>query len=212
MRQWTSFEPSMPNVVVVECELACKRQSSDRWGPAIRSPQEIPACYFTRNFDVVQSYLGDGKWKDEVQPPGPPWGRALPLRHAMACFEPGGQGIAIFSPTSTEHWNFGPHGVGLSDDPKAGPCMHLAPVARVLLGPQSTYRYRYWIIVGDRDEISDRLDSLWQNCSDDVSKLDHSWSERQNRGGRRFCCATDESSGLGFQFFPTRKGIRKVLI
>ena len=38
--------------------------------------QEIPACYFTRNFSVVKSYLGEGQWRVETQPPGPPWGQA----------------------------------------------------------------------------------------------------------------------------------------
>jgi hypothetical protein len=41
----------------------------------------------------------------------------------MAFFNPAGQGIAVFSPTSTINWNFGPHGGGAADDPAAGPCM-----------------------------------------------------------------------------------------
>ena len=95
MRQWTGFEPAMPDVVVVRCEFdrATRRRRS---GPARLSPQEVPACYCTRNFSTIKSYLGDGQWRAETQPPGPPWGKARP-RHAMACFAPNGQGVAVFS-------------------------------------------------------------------------------------------------------------------
>jgi len=171
MRQWTGFEPGMSDVVVVRCELEAKRTPGDRWGPARLSPQEIPACYFTRNFSVVKSYLGDGQWRDETQPPGPPWGRVRPPRNAMACFAPDGQGIAIFSPSATQDWNFGPHGGGASDNPVAGPCMHIAPIDRVLLGPTSTYRYRYWLVVGTQSQIAARLDALWKQYSTERAEL-----------------------------------------
>lgn len=63
MRQWTAFEPSMPEVVVVRCEFVSKRKEQDRWGPALSRHQEIPACHFTRNFSEAKSYLGDGQWR-----------------------------------------------------------------------------------------------------------------------------------------------------
>jgi hypothetical protein len=171
MRQWTGFEPAMPNVVVVRCELVSKRLDDDRWGPATLSPQEIPACYFTRNFSVVKSYLGDGKWRAESQPPGPPWGKAQPPRKAMALFASNGQGIAVFSPAATQPWNFGPHGGGASDDPAAGPCMHMAPIDRVNLGPKSTYRYRYWLLVGREPQLAACLDRLWKEHSAERAEL-----------------------------------------
>lgn len=171
MRQWTSFAPEMPNVIVVRNELTAKRDHDDRWGPAARSPQEVPACYFTRNFDHFKTYLGEGKWRDESQPPGPPWGPAKPPLKAMACFNTKGQGIAIYSPTSGETWNFGPHGKDMSDDPKAGPCVHVAPVSFVHLGPESTYEYRYWLVVGDQKQISSRLDQLIKQYASEVGKL-----------------------------------------
>ncbi len=171
MRQWTSLIPSMPNVVVVKCEVTCKRDEGDRWGPAVLRSQEIPACYFTRNFNKAMSYLGDGRWREESQPAGPPWGRAQPPRKAMAVFDSNGQGVAVFSPSSTQHWNFGPHGRGASDDPAAGPCMHVAPLDRVRLGPKSTYSYRYWLVVGDEAAIATRLDSLWKKYSGETAEL-----------------------------------------
>ena len=171
MRQWTAFEPEMPGVVCVQCELRTKRHEDDAWGEARMSPQEIPACYFTRNFDAVKSYLGDGRWMAEHQAPGPPWGKANPPRKAMAMFERSGQGVAVFSPTSRESWNFGPHGSGLSSDPSDGPCMHVAPIDRVRLGRQSTFRYRYWLIVGDEAQIASRLDSLWTKYAAEQSHL-----------------------------------------
>lgn len=171
MRQWTMLEPDMRGVVRVRCEFQASRTPGDRWGDARMRPQEIPACYFTRNFADIRSYLGDRKWRPEHQPAGPPWGHTLPPRQAMAMFESDGQGVAVFSPTSKLNWNFGPHGGGLSDDPVAGPCMHVAPIDRVLLGPQSTYSYRYWLIVGNQQQISDRLDKLLVKYADEQSQL-----------------------------------------
>ncbi len=171
MRQWTDFEPGMPDVAVVRCEFVSLRAPDDRWGPAAPRAQEIPACYFTRKFSDVRSYLGDGQWRTETQPPGPPWGKAQPPRKAMACFDSNGQGVAIFSPASVGHWNFGPHGGGASDDPAAGPCMHVAPLDRVALGPKSIYRYRYWLVVGTAAQIAARLDALWTKYSGEKAEL-----------------------------------------
>lgn len=171
MRQWTAFETGMPDVVVVRCEFTAQRENGDRWGPAKLSPQEIPACYFTRNFNTMKSYLGGGQWRAETQPPGPPWGKTQPPRHAMAFFAPNGQGVAVFSPASTQPWNFGPHAGGTSDDPMAGPCMHVAPIDRVLLGPKSTYRFRYWLVVGTETQIAARLDALAQKHSGERAEL-----------------------------------------
>jgi hypothetical protein len=171
MRQWTTLEPMMSGVVCVQCEIQTMRSEGDRWGETRRSPQEVPACYFTRNFKAVRSYLGRGKWRTEHQPPGPPWGRANPPRKAMGLFAASGQGVAVFSPTSGASWNFGPHGRGLSDDPSDGPCMHVAPIDHVMLGHKSTFRYRYWLIVGDDHQIADRLDALWTKYSAEQSQL-----------------------------------------
>jgi hypothetical protein len=171
MRQWTGFEPGRSNVVVVQCEFLAHRAEADRWGPAVPRPQEIPACYLTRNFDVVKSYLGDGRWRKETQPPGPPWGHAHPPRKAMAVFNAQGQGIAVFSPASTQPWNFGPHGTGASDEATAGPCMHLAPLDRVPLGPKSEYRYRYWLVVGTEAELARDLEALWSLHSDEKASF-----------------------------------------
>ncbi|MEY2878238.1 MAG: hypothetical protein RLZZ15_618 [Verrucomicrobiota bacterium] len=171
MRQWTAFEPAMPDVVVVRCEFIAQREPGDRWGPARLAPQEIPACYFTRNFSTVKTYLGDGVWRDESQPPGPPWGKTTPPRHAMACFAANGEGVAVFSPAATQPWNFGPHAGGTTDDPAAGPCMHVAPIDRVNLGPRSTYRYRYWLILGRAPQLAARLDTLWKIYSAERAEL-----------------------------------------
>jgi hypothetical protein len=171
MRQWTSFEPGLPNVVAVRCEFIAQRSAPDRWGPARLSPQEIPACYFTRNFTLIKSYLGNGEWRMETQPPGPPWGKTVPPRHAMALFAPNGQGVAVYSPSATQPWNFGPHAGGTSDDPTAGPCMHVAPIDRVNLGPKSTYRYRYWLIVGTEASIAACLETLAQNYPTERAEL-----------------------------------------
>lgn len=180
MRQWTGFEPGMSNVVVVRCEFVADRESNDRWGPAVLRSQEIPACYFTRNFDRFKSYLGDGKWRDETQKPGPPWGKAHPPLNAMACFAPNGQGVAVFTPGATRHWNFGPHAGGRSSDPAAGPCVHLAPITRVKLGPQSTLKYRYWLVVGNQVQLANRLDELIEKYGQERVELSNPSGSESN--------------------------------
>ena len=89
----------------------------------------------------------------------------------MAMFEPKGQGVAVFSPTSREPWNFGPHRTGLSDDPAVGPCMHVAPIDRVLMGYRTKYRYRYWLVLGNETQIASSLETLWQKYSAEKSEL-----------------------------------------
>lgn len=171
MRQWTSFEPGMPNVIVVRNQIICKRNPGDRWGPASVRPQEVPACYFTRNFDHFQSYLGEGQWRTETQALGPPWGKVNPPLKAMSCLNEEGIGVAVYSPTSGDHWNFGPVGADNTDEPAAPPCVHVAPVSKVRLGPQSTYEYRYWLILGDRDEITESLDKLIKKYASETGSL-----------------------------------------
>ena len=171
MRQWTGFEPGMPDVVLVKNEFVAQRADGDRWGPTQPSPQEVPACYFTRNFSTIKTYLGSGRWRTETQPPGPPWGTTQPPLNIMAMFEPGGQGVAVFSPAATQPWNFGPHAGGASADPAAGPCMHVAPIDRVNLGPKSTYRYRYWLVVGTEAQITARLNVLLKKYSAERAEL-----------------------------------------
>lgn len=160
IRQVTGFESGFDNVVSLECELECRRQEGDRWGPPVPRHQELPACYFTRSFGSVRTYLGDGRWQDETIPPGPPWGRVMPPRGVVACFDATGQGVAVYSPDATEAWNVGPHGQGASDDPAAGPCMHVAPITTASLGPRSVFRYRAWLVVGDEREITTAIDEV----------------------------------------------------
>jgi hypothetical protein len=40
MRQWTSFEPGLSNVIVVRCEFESQRLDDDRWGPPVPRSQE----------------------------------------------------------------------------------------------------------------------------------------------------------------------------
>ena len=161
MRQWTAFEPGMPDVIVVRCEFESRRAPGDLWGDrAIPRNQELPACYFTRSFSTAKSYLGNGKWRDETPPLGPPWSKVTPPHKVFACFNDKGQGVAIFSPAATDPWNYGPVGKGNSDDPQAGPCMHVAPLANLRLGPKCLLRYRYWLVVGTAESMAARLDAL----------------------------------------------------
>jgi arylsulfatase A-like enzyme len=168
MRQWTAFEPGMPDVITVRCEFESRREPGDHWGdkPLPRS-QELPACYFTRSFNSAKSYLGNGKWRDEHPSIGPPWSKVTPPRKVVACFDAAGQGVAIFSPAATNDWNYGPVGEGESDDPRAGPCMHVAPLATLRLGARCRVEHRYWLVVGTAASIAQRLDALIARYADE---------------------------------------------
>lgn len=173
MRQWTSIETGVPATICVRCQFESRRHANDRWGAARQLAQELPACYFTRNFSNVKSYLGDQKWRDEIQPSGPPWGHAQPPLAAMACFNEQGQGVAVFSPAAKSDWNFGPHGDQITKDPMAGPCMHVAPIGSLTLGPATQFEYRYWLVVGDEAAIASSLDALIAKYSDEEIKVEH---------------------------------------
>ncbi len=175
MMQSCEYEPNMPNAVVVHNRFICKRKENDIWGDeALRRHQELPACYFTRQFDDFKTYEGNGKWQTVTQKPGPPWGRATPKLNAMACFNAQGQGIGIFSPVADQHWNFGPVGNNVKAKPTDGHCVHMAPIATVRLGPKSVLEYRYWIVVGNKAEITQRFDQLLKQYSNEKLKLTES--------------------------------------
>lgn len=173
MQQQVEFVKGAPNVVEVSNRLVCQRKDGDRWGDkALPRHQELPACYFTSAFRHFECYMGEGKWKKVEQPPGPPWGRTTPPLDIMACFNDAGQGVAIFSPAATEHWNFGPHQKYTPNaKPTDGPCVHVAPIAKVNLGPRSVLQYRYWLVTGDRKAIEARLDVLLKHHADEQLQL-----------------------------------------
>lgn len=190
MRQWTSFEPGMPDVIVVRCEFESRRDPGDRWGDKpLPRHQELPACYFIRSFGTVKSYLGSGKWRDENPSLGPPWSKVVPPQKVVACFDAEGQGVAIFSPASMPEWNYGPVGQGDSSDPKAGPCMHVAPLAALRLGPKCRLGYRFWLVVGTAESMAPRLDALIAKYEreqvevDDRSKQAEFFTPRRDKKG-----------------------------
>ncbi len=171
MRQWVSFEDDITNAVVVRCQLESLRDENDRWSSNAVRPQEVPACYFIRSFSQVEVFQGKGKWKRLALRPGPPWTKVQPELNAMAMFDSQGNGVALFSPTATEHWNCGPHGNKKDHTPTSKPCVHLAPITRVHLPNRSTYEYRYWLIVGDRETIENSFVKLEARYSSERAKL-----------------------------------------
>lgn len=172
MEQSTEFVQDMPNAVEVRNRLVCKRAKDDKWGNAVPRHQELPACYFNSKFHNVEIYLGDGKWEEVKQVPGPPWGRAHPKLHIMGCFADNGQGIALFSPAADQHWNFGPHEKFTpTAKPMDNQCMHMAPIGLVNLGSQTTLEYRYWMVMGSKSEIEPRLDAMLEKYKDEKIKL-----------------------------------------
>jgi hypothetical protein len=161
MEQFTQFEPDMPNAVQVRNRFISKRRENDRWGGAVPRAQELPACYFTSAFHQIESYLGHGKWRREEQAPGPPWGTTTPPLNVMACFNDDGQGVAVFSPVADKYWNFGPHRPYTpAAKPEDGPCVHIAPLSIIALDAKSTLEYRYWLVVGSKEEITKAIDTL----------------------------------------------------
>ena len=173
MKQTTSFEEGFDNVIRVTCEFQSQRPADDRWGSkAVPRGQELPACYFTRRYRRISSYLGDGKWRAESYRPGPPWFQCRPPLAVMGCFDEAGRGVAVFSPVSTKPWNFGAAGGGASDDPQDKSCMHIAPIEVLKLGPQSSLRYSYWLVVGTQADVAASLDRLIAGHRSEKLKFD----------------------------------------
>lgn len=81
MRQICRFDPEMPNVIQVHNQLICKRKPDDRWGAAVPRHQELPACYFTRQFENFSIYLGEGKWGRSPKQPARLGGK--PIQNSM---------------------------------------------------------------------------------------------------------------------------------
>jgi hypothetical protein len=168
MRQWTRIPEGMPDTVEIHNLFISRRPADDAWGPAKERHQEMPALYFVRSFHHVKTYLGDGQWQAEEYEPGPPWFRAQPPRRAMACFDDGGRGIAVFSPVGDVHWNYGGTGTELTDNPEGNPTMHMAPITSIRLAPDDAFSYTYWIVCGDEASIAERLEQLWQEHQNDT--------------------------------------------
>lgn len=161
MKQTTGFEEGVDNVIRVTCEFRSQRPADDRWGAtAVPRGQELPACYFTRRHSRISSYLGDGKWREEHYRPGPPWFQCRPPLAVMGCFDETDRGVAVFSPVATKPWNFGAAGGGKSGDPRDKTCIHIAPIEVLKLGPKSSLKYSYWLVVGTRDDVAASLDRL----------------------------------------------------
>lgn len=171
MRQWVEFEDGLPAAIRVRCQFQSLRKQHDRWGATRVRHQEVPACYFVRSFSDVRTYRGKSNWEINEAPLGPPWSKTSPPQNAMAFFSEQGQGIALYSPTADGHWNYGPHSNGKSVDPKAKPCMHVAPISSVQLAPRSLYEYRYWLVVGDQATIERCLDQLHEKYADERATL-----------------------------------------
>jgi hypothetical protein len=90
----------------------------------------------------------------------------------MACFNEKSQGVGLFSPVANRHWNFGPVGTSSpSAKPTDNPCVHMAPIATVRMGPQTTLEYRYWLVVGSKAEIAASFDVLLKKYKKEKMKI-----------------------------------------
>lgn len=162
MEQWSAFEPGLPNSIRVTNTLTIRRSADDRWGNAVPHHQELPAIYLVRAFAEARILQEDGTWTDYPMPAlrDKGWGRpAVPAR-AMAFYRADGLGFAIYSPESDTTWNCGVTGTSRSADPRHADTTHVAPIATVRLDRDTTYTFRYWMILGTKTEIDAALARL----------------------------------------------------
>jgi len=162
MEQWTEFEPGQPNVIRVTNTLVIRRPAADRWGDATARHQELPAIYLVRAFATARIYEGAGRWTDFALPAlaKKGWGRPVAPKRAMAFFRADGLGFAIYSPAADATWNSGVTGTSRSADPKHADTTHVAPIATVTLDRDSSYTFRYWLLLGDATTLTHDLDVL----------------------------------------------------
>ncbi len=162
MEQQTEFEPGHRNVIRVTNTLVIHRPAGDRWGAAKPNHQELPAIYLVRAFSTARIYEGAGRWTDFPLPAlsSKGWGRPAVPRRAMAFFRADGFGFAIYSPAADATWNSGVTGTSRSSDPLHADTTHVAPIATVTLDRDTTYTFRYWMLLGDAATLSPNLDEL----------------------------------------------------
>ncbi len=162
MEQQTEFEPGQHNVIRVTNTLVMHRPADDRWGDAKPNHQELPAIYLVRAFATARIYEGEGRWTDFELPALSKigWGRPVVPKRAMAFFRADGLGFAIYRPAADDTWNSGVTGTSRSADPKHADTTHVAPIATVTLDRDSTYTFRYWMLLGDAATLARDLDKL----------------------------------------------------
>ncbi len=166
--QSMQFEAGMDNVVCVSNTINCFRDPNDLWGPPAPRSQELPAVYAIRKLSRMVIYDGDRPWTNDTLTPvqyGPEdtwiWTRQKPTEPWAACVDPVTQrGLGVYSPAGTGNtWNMG--WVGPAEGTEYSPAtMHFAPLASWSLAPDSRRIYRYWIILGDLEEIRRRAYQL----------------------------------------------------
>jgi hypothetical protein len=162
MEQQTEFEPGQRNVIRVTNTLVIRRPADDRWGAPDARHQELPAIYLVRAFATARIYEGEGRWTDFELPAlsKKGWGRPVAPKRAMAFFRADGLGFAIYSPAADATWNSGVTGTSRSADPMHADTTHVAPIATVTLDRDTTYTFRYWMLLGDATTLARDLDKL----------------------------------------------------
>jgi hypothetical protein len=166
--QWIQFEEGMDNVIRVTNTIECFRDKDDLWGTARTRSQELPAVYAIRNMSQMIIYNGDEPWTNDkltIVKYGLKdkwiWTKQKPTEPWAACVYPDTNiGFGVYSPAGNGNtWNMG--WVGKANGTEySGPTMHFAPIAQWKLDHNTKRTYHYWIIIGELEEIRNRVYQL----------------------------------------------------
>ena len=166
--QSMQFEDGMDNVICVTNKIECFRDENDIWGEAASRNQELPAVYLIKNMNRLVIYDGDKPWQNDKLTDvtyGPDdkwiWVRRKPTEPWAACVNPVTNiGLGVYSPEGSGNtWNMGWVGKPTGTEYDAA-TMHFAPINNWSLGRDTVKEFKYWIIIGELDNIRVRVYEL----------------------------------------------------
>ena len=162
IEQWNILDS---NAIKVHCKLVCRRTDSI-YGDNIADDQELPAVYPISTLDNLYTYLGNLPFReDKVNNPNVVnlssgfWGRYSNVsEHWMAFLNNKKWGMGVYNPECTNFL------AGMAGSPGGqatdGSTSYIAPVKKVILNNNSIYEYNYYIIIGNLDQIRNKVYEL----------------------------------------------------
>ena len=164
LEQWTNLNG---NVLKVHNKLTCHRTDTI-YGEGISAEQELPAVYPISALSNLYTYFGNAPFKGEALSKVKVeflqdgfWGRYKNDTIAeswMAFVNNNNWGMAVYTPSSTNFL------AGMAGKPGGesydASTSYIAPLQRMKLYKNSVFEYDYYIIIGDLEEIRERIYKL----------------------------------------------------
>ncbi len=162
MEQWTTL---LGNVVEVRNRLTCHRTDSI-YGDGLVCDQELPAVYPISALKKLYTYQGNTPFAKASLQELPVvnlssgfWGRYDDVTENWMAFTDGNRwGIAVYNPLCIR-FLAGLAGVS-GKESRDGSTSYIAPVKKEILHKNSVYEYRYYLLIGNLEEMREQIYSM----------------------------------------------------